>query len=323
MLKGFGNKGDSSKVYELDKESGIIEVKRVADVASKQKLLTDRDDELMKSIEQRAKDVIGKIRKGSYNITERDRLALDDLVFALILNDPNSGFDEEHTRASVIENVSNDLIEVMSRIGGSVESTIMTNFVGAGLNHDYLSLALDRRDNLALRAFDYMELRAYRPGNGEFFVIGDSPVLIVRGTVDGVNNLFNAGSQIILPIHSRCVLFYTWETSTNVPLSGIVLNRELVRSLNKDYYHGSDSRYVFARGCDVLKEASRPRKHSNAEALFPIKNDGWSIMRPEIIRTSVSRAAKDTEEKRELESVACDVVRKAKIDMQGQTSMDS
>ena len=264
----------------------------------------------MTSIEQRTKDVIGKIRKGTYNLTERERLALDKLAFALIRNDPNSGFDEEHTRASVISNVRNSVIEAISRYGGSVDSESMTNFVGTRLNHDYLSLAMDREDNLALKALNHMELRAYRPGNGEVFVIGDSPVLIVRGIVEGVNHLFNAGSQIILPIHSRCVLLYTWET-TNVPLSGTILNREQVRSLNKDYYHGSDSRYLFARRCAVLKEASRPRDRSNAGALFPIENDGWSRMRSEVNRTSASMATKDAEDKRELDSFAYEVVRRA------------
>ena len=193
----------------------------------------------------------------------------------------------------------------------------------ARLSHDYLNFAMDREGNLARKALNHMTLRAYLPEDGEVFAIGDSPVLIVRGTVGGVSHLFNAGSQIILPIHSRCVLLYTWETSPNVPPSGTVLSGEQVRSLNKDYFHGSNSRYVFARRCDVLKEAGRPRREPKVETLFPIEKDGWPAMGPEVFRNMVLRAAKDAEDSKELDSFAYEVVRRAEIDMQRQTSMDS
>ena len=63
LLKGFGIRGDVSRVWELDKEDGSIQRRKVKDVASKPALLPQRDDELMRSIEARATQPIRNIRK--------------------------------------------------------------------------------------------------------------------------------------------------------------------------------------------------------------------------------------------------------------------
>ena len=322
LLKGFGIKGHSSKTYQLDKKTGIIEIRRVADVASMQRLLTDRDDELMKSIEQRTRHIIGSIRKRNYNLTKRDKLALDDLTFALICNDPKSGFDKETSRARVIGNVSAGISEAIARQGGLVNNEVLENLIEARFSRDYLTIAMNRNDNLALKALNHMEVRVYVPEDGEAFVVGDSPVLIVRGTDKGVSHLFNAGSQIILPVHSRCMLFYTWESSPNLPQSGTVLDQEQVKSLNKDYCHGSNSRHIFARTSETLIEASKPREVPNTEPLFAAEADGWTRMHSEIIGNMVIKATKDKQYERALNSLAHDVVRRSEAALRGKENAD-
>ena len=123
-----------------------------------------------------------------------------------------------------------------------------------------------------------MGLQVYKPTDGEFFIIGDSPVLVVRDAVNGQTSLLNRGSQVILPISSRCILVYTWATQKNVVDDGGTLDREQVRSLNADYYHGTKCRYVYGRNQEVLKRSQllslkrTPRERSN-----DVK-DGWFTM---------------------------------------------
>ena len=88
LLKGFGLKGKASRVYELEKESGRIRRRKIAEVASKPRLLTNRDDELMRDIERRSASVIDKIRKGKLTILEAERR---DLVVSHVCNRRDRG----------------------------------------------------------------------------------------------------------------------------------------------------------------------------------------------------------------------------------------
>ena len=97
----------------------------------------------------------------------------------------------------------------------------------------------------------------------------------------GESSLLNPGSQVILPISSGCILVYAWATEMNVITDGGTLVREQVRSLNSDYYHGTNSRYVYGRDEEVLKRSrlmsleKSPRERSN-----DVK-DGWFRMQYE------------------------------------------
>ena len=123
-----------------------------------------------------------------------------------------------------------------------------------------------------------MGLQACTPTDGEFFIIGDSPVLVVRNSLNGETSLLNPGSQVILPVSSKCLLVYTWATEMNVIDEGGTLDRGQVRSLNSDYYHGTKCRYVYGRDEEVLKRSRllslkwAPRERSNDV------NDGWAMM---------------------------------------------
>ena len=110
LLKGFGIRKKASSVYELDKQTKAAAARKVSDVAAKARLLTDKDDELMREIEGRASEAIEAIRKGHlHRIDESARQAVDQLVMAMTVNDPYHGIDVETTRAKAIAEVIDKL----------------------------------------------------------------------------------------------------------------------------------------------------------------------------------------------------------------------
>ena len=311
LLKGFGIKRRVSQIYEMDKQSRNVRIRAVEDVASKQRLLTERDDELMKTIEMRSTRTIGRIRKGDLGIQHEERQALNALVFAMMRNDPHSGFDETRIREDITRNLSNEIAEAISRQGGLVNLQDLKHFIDERFSHDYLNVSMGIERNLALTALGLMGLRVHEPVEGESFTIGDSPVLVVRGTVGGSRNLLNAGSQVILPIHSRRVLVYSWETPMNLIEPGDVLGREQVRSLARDYYFESDSRYIFGRNRISLKHAKCPQAARASGAHPTAVSDGWCVMQEKLPRVSRSRAEIDKGHRREFDTFAQALVYRA------------
>ena len=279
LLKGFGIRRMASRVYELDKQTKAVAVRDVSEAASKTHLLTDQDDKLMRDVEGRAAAAVDAIRKGHLSrICEDDRQVIDQLVCAMILNDPYSGFDVEDTRKKSIAELLSKMNEAAKKHGGILDEPEFTNFFDERLSDDRLSGFLDWESNQVIIALKLMGLQVCKPTDGEFFIIGDSPVLVVRDAVNGQTSLLNRGSQVILPISSRCILVYTWAIQKNVVDDGGTLDREQVRSLNADYYHGTKCRYVYGRNQEVLKRSPllslkwTPRERSN-----DVK-DGWFTM---------------------------------------------
>ena len=279
LLKGFGIRGKASSIYELDTQTNAWTDRNIEEVASKQHLLTDRDDELTRAIERRATKEIGAIRKGKMNrISKDDRQAIDRLVCAMMLNDPHSGFDAEATLRKVVAEVFSKLNEAISRYGVRLDESDFRNFFDQRLPQDWLSNFMKSTFNDVILALELMGLRVFRSPEGEFFIIGDSPVLVVRNAANGETSLLNRGSQVILPISSRYILVYTWETGMNVMNDGGTLDREQVHSLNSDYYHGTKCRHIYGRDEETLRRSqlkspeSPPRERSN-----DVK-DGWTRM---------------------------------------------
>ena len=318
LLKGFGIKGRASQVYELDKQSRDIRIRAVDDVASKQRLLTERDDELMKAIESRSTLAIGRIRKGDLSIQQDDRQALNTLVFAMMRNDPRSGFNEARTREEITSDLSNEIAEAFARQGGLVDLQDLKDFIGERFGHDYLNVTLGMGHNLALKALELMGLRVHEPVEGEVFTIGDSPVLVVRGTVGAYKSLLHPGSQVILPIHSRRVLVYSWETPMNLIQPGDALSRDQVRSLARDYYHESNSRYIFGRNRGSLKHARMPQIPRSSGTRPAGVSDGWRVMQEELLRVSRSREETDKAHRKELDAFARELVIRARQDVENQ-----
>ena len=235
----------------------------------------------------------------------------------MMRNDPHSGFDEARTREDITRDLSNEIAEAISRQGGLVNLQDLKDFIGERFSHDYLNVSMRMGHNLALKAFGLMGLRVHEPAEGELFTIGDSPVLVVRGTIGDSRNLLNPGSQVILPIHSRRVLVYSWETPENLIQPGDVLGREQVRSLGRDYYYESDSRYIFGRNRISLKHARLPQVPRTSGAHSTGVSSGWRALQEELLRVSRSRAETDKEHRRELNAFARELVLGAREELQG------
>ena len=320
MLKGFGIPRRASSVYELDKKTKAVTVRKVAEAASKQHLLTERDDDLMREIEGPAASAVNAIRKGDLNrIGLKDRQVIDKLVCTMIVNDPNNGFDAGAARKEVIAEVTAQLNKALNRSGGMINEPDFRNLFDEELPHDYVSAFMEAESSQITDALRFMGLIACRPTDKEFFIIGDSPVQVVRGVVKGESNLLNPGSQVILPIGSGCILVYAWATEMNVITDGGILGREQVRSLNSDYYHETNSRYVYGRDEEVLKRSrlmsleKSPRERSN-----DVK-DGWFRMQHEQQIRQRQLEAQDAAHARMLENGARELVEKAIAESEGPT----
>lgn len=310
LLKGFGKKGDASRIFQLDKQTGKISERDVEDVASKKQLLSERDDELLKDTEVRTARVLGKIRKRKLDIKPEQRRCLDSMVYLMILNDPYSGIDRRTARESSVQKVSSEIEGALNRWGASIDSQQLNEWLEGSFNHDYLNIAMERDHNLVLTALNLMGLSVFEPPLGEFLVIGDSPVLVVRGTHNGETSLLNPGSQVILPIHSKCLLVYSWDVSTNLIEFGGTLVQEQVRSLNADYFLNTDCRYVFGRNHADLKRAQKHQQRNAASRPTEVK-DGWRIMRLEQQVASMSDAQRHAKFKTNLDLIARESVKRA------------
>ena len=309
LLKGFGIPRKASSVCQLDKQTKAFAVRKVSEAASKPRLVTDRDDELMREIERLAAPAVNAIRKGDLNrIGLKERQVIGRLVCAMMLNDPYSDIDTDATRKETIAEVTAKLNEALNKSGGMIDEQTIRNSFDERLNHDYLSVFMNSTSNQVILPLSLMGLRAYRPIDGEFFIIGDSPILVARNVVNGESSLLNPGSQVILPISSGCILVYAWATEMNVITDGGILGREQVRSLNSDYYHETNSRYVYGRDEEVLKRSrlmsleKSPRERSN-----DVK-DGWFRMQHEQQIRQRQMESQDAAHARMLENEARELV---------------
>ena len=315
LLKGFGLKGKASRVCQLDKETGEISVRKVSEVASRKALLTDRDDNLMGRIEKQAALVIDKIRKEKTNINEGERKTLDRLVAAMMQNDPYNGFDRENTRQEIIETLTQEVVDAFDASGGLANHHDMRELIDEQFNHDYLTLMFDEEDNQILAVLGFMGLTANYSSKEGSFIIGDSPVLAVRNSIDGFPGLRNPGSQVILPVSSKCLLVYQWATPRNLLEKGPVVDKEQALSLNRDYYHDSNCRFLYGRISDSLEQSRMlklqwmPRTRSTAVA------DGWATMQSELQDKESRDRAKDVENREALSREAGLVVELARADL--------
>ena len=259
LLKGFGIKKKASQIWELDKRTGTTAKRKVKDVASKQGLLSDRDDELMRKLEIEATRAISRIRKVDLNISLRDRISIDRLVAAMIQNDPYNGFDEGKARQEAIDSVSKSVKEAVALEGGFFEPGTLESYMDERISHDYLALTLGGENYVVPSMLHHMRLQAIFAPEGDGFIIGDSPVLVVRSSEGAAGpNLRNPGSQVILPISTQCILFYDWATAPNLIAHGGTVDGRQLLSLNQDYSHESNCRFLYGRTEESLTQSRRP-----------------------------------------------------------------
>ena len=324
LLKGFGIRRKASSAYQLDKQTKTVAIRNIDEVASKQHLLTSQDDERMKDIERRATGAIDAMRKGRLDhIGAQERQAVDRLVCSMMLNDPYNGSDAEEKREEIISDAVRELSTAVKSYGAELDELDFKNYFDKILGHNWLSGYMDSDSNQGIRAMRLMGLSVFRPPSGMFFIIGDSPVLAVRSTVNGVPSLLNPGSQVILPIHSRCILAYTWATEMNVVNDGGVMTKEQVRSLNADYFHGTKCRYIYGRSEETLKQSSLMSLEWTPRERSQDLNQGWSMMLDQQIIRGEQIAARDAAQPYILDSLARELVDTATMESERSESSDS
>ena len=311
LLKGFGQKRKASRVFQLDCDTGDIESVKVKDVASKMHLLSERDDGFLRGIETRAAETVDKIRKGSRGISEEDRLNLDALVWAMIINDPYHGADKEKARNEVVADVSQEMVEAFKTQGGIVDPGDMMSMVDETMNHDYLSLAMGQRDAESPRILRVMGLTVYQPPKDAFFVIGDSPVIAVRETSLAGPTLLNPGSQIILPIQHSCLLVYDWATPHNLVRDGGQVSYNQVHSLDHDYRYELKCRYLYGRTKESLLRSAKLRLRWSVQERSKEVQDGWWMMQYKQAELERLRNEFEQHERTTLQEIARRVVAEA------------
>ena len=320
LLKGFKAKGSSNVIFRLDCASGAIERRKIAKVASMYHLLTDRDDALMDSIENRACTVVDQLRKRKLRIGEEDRRALDRLVFALWANNPFHGVNKEKARLNVIERVVRDLVDTFASQSGVVDPAEITPWVNQLLNEDYLSHTMDTPPHTidtplgtVERVLRQMTLNVCHPPNGEFFVIGDAPVSMVREKVNGSTNLRNLGSQVIFPIGSGCLLLYDWSPGHQLVQAGPVLSSRDLVSLDDDYRYKLRYRYIYGRDEATLERTSRLRLQWRSKQTPRFGSSGWVTAQLEYQAADLALEVEEKESNRRLRNIARDIVSTARL----------
>ena len=234
----------------------------------------------MGEIEHRAVEPIGLIRKENLRLTIGDRRAIDQLVAAMMINDPYNGFDEEKTRRSAISSTGKTVKDAIEHWGATITPETLQVLVERHLNQDYLNHALGSEESIVPTMLGYMGLRAIYTGDGEYFMIGDSPVLAVRrshGTAGP--SLLNPESQVILPISSRCILVYDWLTEPSLISHGGKIGSKQLLSLNQDYYHESNCGFLYGRTEETLIQARKLRFSLGNTNPSANPNVGWRAMR--------------------------------------------
>ena len=294
LLKGFGIKKKASQIWELDKWTGATAKRKVKEVASKQELLSDRDDGLMRKIETEATRPISRIRKGDLDISLRDRISIDRLVAAMIQNDPYNGFDEGKARQDAIDSVSKSVREAVVLEGGVFEPGILESYMDELITHDYLTLTFGNENPVVPSMLHHMRLQAYFALERDGFIIGDSPVLAVRSNNGAAGpNLRNPGSQVILPIGSQCILSYDWATAPELIAHGGTVDSRQLLSLNQDYSHVSNCRFLYGRMEESLTQSRRPRVNwGNAQRSTEV-GQGWFAFQQYFARVEAKNAEKE------------------------------
>ena len=308
LLKGFGTHKRNKFIYKLDSRTNFVTKHKVSEIASKSHLLTEQDDKLLSEIEGYTNQVIDAIRKNRLeSIDKNKRQAVDKLVMAMMINDPYVGVDVRASHKIVISEAVCEYNKAAIKYGGILDTPGLTDLIGDHLPHDYISCFMDPATSLPLNALRLMGLQVFISAEGSYFIIGDSPVLVIRGVVNNETSLSNRGSQVILPISSRCMLMYSWATETNVIAGSIILEKEHVRSLNSAYYHGTKYHYIYGRDEETLRKSHLPsltwipREHSNnASSGWKEMQDIWNRWKRDIESLDVVLSMATEYEVREL-----------------------
>ena len=259
LLKGFGRRGNVSSIYALDKRTMAIAVRKVSEVASRRGLVTEQDDSRLQKIEKAAAEAMTLVRKGTdiENMRAGDVRsgfgALHALAKAMEPINPYIGVNAQGSRTTVVDAFVATVKETMQQNGKIIDEQDFRKYVDGILNHEVLSFPMDG-------PFPHLmwDFHIHIAPDGEYFVIGDSPVIAIR-SADGLP------LQRILPVSSKRIVTFTYNWwrgrarilgETDTPTKSSPLTSDVVRSLNAHYFHRTNSQYIYGRNETILKRSA-------------------------------------------------------------------
>ena len=307
LLRKFSIRKKSNHVYVLDKDTNRITDRSIKRIASKPGLLTALDNQRLTDIETRAAPVLRRIRGNKLPLTVEDREHLNLLVYSMIITDPYSGVDEANMRKRAVESTTKHIAERALLQGLPVDRPRLEESVMALMPRDVLSIALDSEAKLTIMALRLMGLSVY--SSPEPLVIGDSPVLVARATVDATRSLLNFGSEVLLPIGSHHLLHYDWGATTSLatPEKGVIergpdLTRELAHYVGQSYFDSTHSRCIIGgtwEALDRISNSPRLRPSLSREDYTP--SLGWHAMQLFVARVKEDRERRDRDDQARLD----------------------
>ena len=258
MLGGFGKKGQSKILCQLDRVTGDITTKKIRQVARQVKLMTEQDDTVLRDIEDGANGPIDKIRKRRLDqITETDRENVDELVLALLLNHPR--FQKEPLRKEVVHDRYQSLTSTVECHGGLIDHQVAyaTLHQYASQNNllEFKRYGRRSRARLLLRS---MGLTVHEPPPGESFVIGDYPVVDFSSDHVGCHRLPYQGLRVVLPISHNCLLMFDSMSDGNIIDEAAPVSLDLLRTLDEIYRTDPRCHYIYGRTMESLARSSKP-----------------------------------------------------------------
>lgn len=272
LLRGFGIQHKASSLYEMDKQTYAVTERKVGDIASKTHLLTKGDDDRLRKVEDAAAKAVNIARKKNdaeiKNMSfgeAMDRFgALHSLTEALEPINPHAGANAHGSRAVVVGAFVAIVKETMEQNGQIIDEQNFRTYLDDLLDHEVLSL-----DGFYPHPHSRWKPHIHIAPEGEYVVIGDSPVITIRSTDE-------IPLQRILPISSKRVVTFTYDLargSTRIlgdPNSLPVishLSSDTVRSLNAHYFHRTSSHCIYGRNASILKQSAfQPREWAIGES---------------------------------------------------------
>ena len=258
LLKGFGIRRNASSVYELDKETKAIVVRKVSDVASKPLLVTEQDDAHLKKIEDTAAKAMVILRKRA-DIDEMPSgdvmdgfYALHELAEAMESINPYIGVTSQGSRTTVVDAFVATVKGAAEQEGETLDEQEFRKYIDDIFDHEVLPV------NGIYRGLLMWMPHVHNAPDGEYFVIGDSPVVTIR-SADGTP------MQRILPISSRRIVTFTYNIpggrakilgeSSARTVSSTLTGHE-VNSLNAHYFYRTRSQYIYGRDKSILRQSA-------------------------------------------------------------------
>ena len=273
LLKGFGIPRNASSVYELEKETKATVVRKVSEIASKPLLVTEQDDAYLKKIEDAAAKAMVIVRKetdieGMRSGDVMDAFgALHQLAEALEPINPYIGATARRNRTAVVNAFVATVGESARQKGKTLDEQDFRKYIDETLNHQVLPANDIWRSQLMMPT-----LHVYSPPDGEYFIIGDSPVITIS-SADGFP------LQRILPVSSRRVVTFTYNIprgriqilgESNARTISSTLTTDGVNSLNAHYFHRTSSQHIYGRNKSILQQsATHPPAWAVPESAYP------------------------------------------------------